>query len=114
MVVQAMTRGVASFFTGSVPSARIALICSVTTMEPNSEAMPDPARPASIKAVSTGPISRINDREINCPIRLTAPNALSDLEVCRARTPPVKKPTRTTIRIERTPIVSICWNVSWM
>ena len=41
-VVVATTRGTTSFLIGSVPRARIALICSVTSIDPSSDAMPDP------------------------------------------------------------------------
>src|SRR5260370_634495 len=47
------TRGTTSFLIGSVPSARMALICSVTSIEPNSEPMPEPTRPAAIIAIVT-------------------------------------------------------------
>ena len=40
IVADAMRRGVTSFCEGSVPSARMASICSVTFMEPSSLAMP--------------------------------------------------------------------------
>ena len=55
MNTPASTRGTASLRTGSVPSARSALICSVTIIDPSSAAMPDPTRPVTISAVSTGP-----------------------------------------------------------
>ena len=42
---------------GSVPSARIASICSVTFIEPSSDAMPEAFRPETINPVSTGPSS---------------------------------------------------------
>ena len=54
----ATTRGVTSFFMGSVPRARMASICSVTIIEPSSLAMPEELRPATIRPVSTGPSSR--------------------------------------------------------
>ena len=54
----AIMRGVTSFWIGSVPSARMASICSVTFMEPSSLAMPEALRPATSSAVSTGPSSR--------------------------------------------------------
>ncbi len=47
-----------SFWMGSVPSARMASICSLTFMEPSSLAMPEALRPATSSAVSTGPSSR--------------------------------------------------------
>src|SRR6185503_6359956 len=57
----ARTRGTTSLRMGSVPSARSALIWSVTTIEPSSAAMPEPTRPVSISPVSTGPSSLIID-----------------------------------------------------
>ena len=51
IVIDASTRGVTSFLLGSVPNARIALICSLTSIEPSSDAMPDPTRPATTIAV---------------------------------------------------------------
>ena len=53
-----------------MPSARNALICSVTIIEPNSAAMPEPTRPASISAVSTGPSSLIIDALTSLPNRV--------------------------------------------
>ena len=47
MTQVAITRGVTSFCTGSVPSARMASICSVTFMEPSSLAIPEAFRPAT-------------------------------------------------------------------
>ncbi len=46
----ASTRGTTSLRIGSVPSARSALIWSVTTIDPSSAAMPEPTRPVSISA----------------------------------------------------------------
>src|SRR6266446_1831764 len=43
----ARTRGVTSLRLGSVPMARMASTCSVTSMEPSSEAMPEEQRPAT-------------------------------------------------------------------
>ena len=69
----AVTRGVTSFFMGSVPSARMASICSVTTIEPSSLAMPEELRPATIRPVSTGPSSRTMEVETSCPISVMEP-----------------------------------------
>ena len=66
---------------GSVPRARIALICSVTSIEPSSDAMPDPTRPATISDASTGPSSRTRDTETSPPVNPTAPNLESSFEV---------------------------------
>ena len=57
MTTVATTRGVTSFFVGSVPSARMASICSVTVIDPSSLAMPEELRPATISPVMTGPSS---------------------------------------------------------
>ncbi len=64
-----------SLRTGSVPRARIASICSVTFMEPISEAMPDALRPEIMRPVSTGPSSLTMDKATRLPVRLTEPNA---------------------------------------
>ncbi len=48
------TRGATSFFIGSVPRARMASICSVTTIDPSSLAMPEEFRPATINPVMIG------------------------------------------------------------
>ena len=61
MTVVATTRGTTSFLIGSVPSARIALTCSVTSIDPSSDAMPEPARPATISDPITGPSSRTRE-----------------------------------------------------
>src|SRR5438270_7404986 len=94
------TRGVTSFFIGSVPSARMASICSVTCMEPNSLAMPLALRPATINPVSTGPSSRTIDNETSCPVNDSAPNLASEFALCKASTAPVKNPVSTTIGSE--------------
>ena len=69
----AIRRGVTSFCTGSVPSARMASICSVTFIEPSSLAIPDALRPATIKAVSTGPSSRTSVSDTSVPVFPTCP-----------------------------------------
>ena len=74
MITPASTRGTTSLRTGSVPSARSALIWSVTTIEPSSAAMPEPTRPASISPVSTGPSSLTIDALTSRPTNGRAPN----------------------------------------
>ena len=54
--------------TGSVPSARMASICSVTFMEPISEAMPAALRPETIRPVSTGPSSLTMESATRVPV----------------------------------------------
>ena len=102
----ATTRGVTSFLAGSVPSARMASICSVTFMEPSSLAMPLALRPATINPVSTGPSSRTIESETSWPVSDERAEAASVLEVCSASTAPVKKPVRTTMGSEPTPMMS--------
>ena len=108
----AITRGVTSFFVGSVPRARMASICSVTFMDPNSLAMPEALRPATMSPVNTGPRSRTMEKETSSPVRESEPNFCKVLEVSRARTAPVKKPVSTTMGREPTPMISACWIVS--
>ena len=52
---------------GSEPSTRRASICWVTTIEPSSAAIPDPTRPVTISAVSTGPSSRTIEMQTRRP-----------------------------------------------
>ena len=66
MAILAKMRGVTSFRMGST-RARIASICSVTTIEPSSLAIEDALRPATIIPVRTAPSSRIMVRPTNCP-----------------------------------------------
>src|SRR6478672_11268115 len=104
----ATTRGPTSFFMGSVPSARMASICSVTTIDPSSLAIPDVFRPATIRLVSTGPSSRTMEVDTSWPTSVIDPKRCNVLEVCSASTAPVKKPVNTTIGSEPTPIKSAC------
>ncbi len=112
MNMVAESRGVTSLRLGSVPSARIASICSVTCMEPSSLAIPLALRPATIRLVSTGPNSRTMDMETSCPVKASAPNRASEFALCKASTAPVKNPVRTTIGSDPTPMVSICCRMS--
>src|SRR5579863_9274051 len=81
-------------------------------MEPSSLAMPLELRPATIKPVSTGPSSRTIENATSLPVNESDPNCCSVPEVCNASTAPVKKPVRTTIGNEPTPIRSACCSVS--
>ena len=112
MTTVATMRGMTNFLIGSVPSARIASICSVTTIDPSSEAMPEALRPETIKPVSTGPSSLIMEKETSCPVMALAPNCASEVDVWRASTPPVKNPVSRTIGIEPTPMESACVKMS--
>ncbi len=58
----ATTRGMTRKRTGSMSMVRSALISSYTVIEPSSAAIADPARPASRKAINTGPSSFVMAR----------------------------------------------------
>ena len=74
MKAVAPTRGVTSFLVGSVPRARMASICSVTTIEPSSLAMPEALRPATISPVMSGPSSVTMPSDTSWPMSVTEPN----------------------------------------
>lgn len=111
-IAVASRRGLISFNTGSVPSARIASICSVTFIDPSSLAIPDEFRPATISAVNTGPISRTSVIATIMPTWLVAPYVCKARDICNAITAPLKKPVRITTGRLPTPIRSICRNKS--
>src|SRR5438270_6258181 len=73
VTISASSRGATSLRIGSVPSARIASICSETTIDPNSAEIADTARPVTISAVNTGPNSRTSEIETRYPSWSTAP-----------------------------------------
>ena len=104
----AKRRGVTSFFSGSVPRARMASICSVTIMEPSSLAIPEALRPETMRLVSTGPSSLIIERLTSSPVIAVAPNCAREEADCSASTPPVKNPVRITMGREPMPIESAC------
>ena len=110
----ATIRGITSFFNGSVPSARIASICSVTIMDPSSEAIPEALRPETMSEVSTGPSSLIMENDTSWPVMAVAPNCASEDEDWSASTPPVKKPVSSTMGIDPTPIESAWVKMSAM
>ena len=112
MNTEETTRGVTNFLMGSVPSARMASICSVTTIDPSSLAMPDEFRPATMRLVSTGPSSRTMEVDTSCPTSVIDPNRCKVFDVCSASTAPVKKPVRTTMGSEPTPMKSACCTMS--
>ena len=67
MTMPAAMRGATSLRMGSEPSTRRASICWVTTIEPSSAAMPEPTRPVTMSAVSTGPSSRTIEMQTRRP-----------------------------------------------
>src|SRR5438445_13268391 len=103
-----ITLGVTNFFVGSVPRARIASICSVTTIDPISLAIPEEFLPATINPVKTGPSSVTMPTDTNCPMRLSDTNLSSVCALFSASTAPVNVPVSTTIGREPTPIKSPC------
>ena len=64
----AITLGATSLRTGSVPIARMASTCSVTSMEPSSEAIPVAQRPVTSNPVSDGPNSRTKAMATTSPV----------------------------------------------
>ena len=61
-------RGVTSRFTGSTPKTLKVSTWLRRAMEPSSEAIPEPLRPANTIAVTTGPISEITAMETTRPV----------------------------------------------
>ena len=108
VVTVATMRGVTSLRIGSTPNARIASICSVTTMEPSSLAMDDALRPETMMPVSTAPSSRIMDVLTNRPVTAVAPKEASVAADWTASTPPVKNPAKITMVADPTPMISPC------
>ena len=78
MKTVAMTRGTTSRRTGEIAIARSASTCSVTTMEPSSAVIPEPTRPPTMSAVSTGPSSRTSERATTRPTNTFPPKAASE------------------------------------
>ena len=98
MTIEEKMRGVTSLRMGSTPRARMASICSVTTIDPSSLAMELALRPETMTPVSTGPSSRIMVRLTNWPVTAVAPKAESVAADCSASTPPVESPESTRNR----------------
>ena len=93
---------------GSVPIARMASTCSVTCMDPNSDAIPDALRPATNKPVIVGPSSRTKASETTSPVSDVSPKRTNCAAVCKTITAPMKNPVSSTIGREPTPMMSIC------
>ncbi len=85
----------------------MASICSVTFIEPSSDAIPAALRPLTISPVSTGPSSFTMESETSEPVMEMAPNSVSAVADWSARTHPVKKPVSTIMGMEPTPMESI-------
>lgn len=69
----AMRRGTTRYCTGLTAIVSRASICSDARMLPSSAAMPEPARAATMMAVSTGAISRERVSETTPPTMFSAP-----------------------------------------
>ncbi len=68
MTSAAASFGTTSLRTGSAAMARIASTCSVTFIVPISAVMPEPMRPPTMSATSTGTSSRTVDFETTVPM----------------------------------------------
>ncbi len=110
--IVATTRGVTSLRLGSVPIARIASTCSVTNIDPSSDAIPEAHRPVTSKLVNVGPNSRTSANETASPVSEVCPNRTNCEAVCSTITAPIKNPVSSTIGSEPTPIWSIWSSVS--
>jgi len=91
-MVAASTRVTTKNLMGLVDDTSIASICSVTFIEPSSAPMPEPIFPAQIKAVITGPISRISETATIPGSMLTAPKSASTGRDCIVSTRPIMAP----------------------
>ena len=97
IVVVATILGTTSFLIGSVPSARIALICSVTTIEPSSDAIPEPTRARQHQGrQAPAPVREPGKSATSRPVNPLAPKVDSDFALCNVRTEPVKNPVSIT------------------
>src|SRR6202050_5078844 len=88
-----MTRGIINLRIGSVPSARIASTCSVTTIEPSSDAIPDALRPDTSSAVTAGPNSRTSASDTASPVNRVSPKTKKS-RPCFQHDPAPKKDPR--------------------
>ena len=78
MMTVASTRGTTSRRIGEIAMARRASTCSVTVIDPSSAVMPEPTRPPTMRAVSTGPSSRTSERDTTRPMKAFPPKASSE------------------------------------
>ena len=81
-------------------------------MEPSSAAIPEPMRPVSMSAVSTGPSSLIIDALTSRPTTGRAPNWSSVTPLCDVSAAPVNRPVSSTTVSDPTPITSNCSTMS--
>ena len=72
-------------------------------MVPSSAAIEAPTRPASIRAVRTGPSSLTSETPTTAPTMVCTPNRRNWKYVCAAMTIPVNAPVVSTTGSERFP-----------
>ena len=106
MVMQAKMRGVTSLRMGSTPRARMASICSVTTMEPEFAGHGGGIAAGDHDAGEHRAQFADHGQATNWPVTAVAPNSDSVAADCSASTPPVKKPESRTMAVEPTPMMS--------
>ena len=109
----ASKRGATSLRLGSVPIARIASTCSVTSIDPSSDAIPVAHRPVTSNPVNAGPSSRTSAIATTSPVSEVCPNRMNCDPVCSTMTAPIKNPDNRMIGSDPAPIKSICSRVSW-
>src|SRR5690606_16716689 len=92
----AQMRITTKYLNGLVPETSMASNYSVNRMEPSSAQRPEALRPAQIRAVITGPMSRTMEIPTMLGIQETAPISMSVGRVCKANTNPLINPVTTT------------------
>ncbi len=108
----ASKRGATNLRLGSVPIARMASTCSVTSIDPSSDAIPVAHRPVTSKPVNAGPSSRTRAIATTSPVSEVCPKRMNCDPVCRTMTAPIKNPDNRMIGSDPAPIKSICSKVS--
>src|SRR5688572_5657981 len=96
----------------STATASSASICSVTFMAPSSAPMPAPTRPATSRAVMSGPVSRTSAIASPAGIIASAPKRSSEARVCIDSTTPTDRPAVATSGIDFQPISNVCLAIS--
>src|SRR5580658_2675298 len=105
---QATTRGTTSNCKGSVERASMSSICSVALISARTAPMAEPARPATSRAVTSGPTSTKKPTDCTAGIMAVAPNITRVLRVCSVITAPKANPDAMTRGNEPAPMSVIC------
>ena len=100
--------GTTRYCTGFADIVSSASTCSVTFMVPSSALIDAPHLPATIRAVKTGPSSRVSESDTSEAMYISAETFCIWYALWRASTMPVKKLMRSTIGKLATPILFIC------